>query len=596
MPSGFFGKIFIDIQKKKKMPIHKYFKSDTSKSNKEEEKAERRQKEDFTESQENEAEFLYSQAVDVNGLHLIPYVKDIESNNRNTNIKPGPCKNDTSNTSYSPSSSLDYDNNSPSLYKNFHPIYARYYVSIEEDSYKHPYSWSNLKRAVVVSLYALTSFGTQISTSMFGQSVTDISEEYNIGRTVAMLPTTLFMFGMALGPLVIAPVTEKYGRKTGILIPYSLASVFCTASFVIKPYWAVLLFRFLGGFLSSAPIISSGAALKDMFEPGRRADILLGYAVLAASGPTFGPIIGGAITQRIGSYRYIYLIAGGYMLITAGMSVLAIKESYRPLIEEQEASELEKAIHEHPQYSEVKLITKTTLNGKKLSLDRYLKTPYKLMATHLMFWLSLYACLGFGIMYMGAACMPTITKELFGWTTGTSSLFNISQFLGILVGTVINYFINSAYKKHTNRVKQEGSNVTWRPEMRFITMIVGGFLISAGFLIFWLTHRIGWYTVFIGQICIGAGFFPIFQAALNYVIDVHGDWSASAVSGITLLRSIAAGIVPLLSIQLLESLGNSKLFMIMFTVSMIANSLPIIMYFKWGKVRVRGRYSLDFPQ
>lgn len=529
----------------------------------------------------------FSRTMFYNGVKLVPYSGDqSEMIGENKDIVVSSYAMDSS-ASTTPRISSPVPRVSEQS-ETFEPVYPEYFLTIEEESEKHPYRWSKWTRGCVVLLYALTSFGTQISTSMFGQSIGDIGKRFNISRPVAMLLTTVFMLGMALGPMFIAPVTEKYGRKVGILTPYTLSAIICLVSYPVNSLPGIMVLRFFGGFLSSAPIISSGGALKDMFEPGVRAHILLGYAVLVASGPAFGPIIGGTVAEKLGDYTYIYLITGGYMMLTALVSIFVIKESYRPRLEEIEAKKLSK------QFPKITFLTKHTITGKKLSMTKYMVTPYKLLFSHLMFWLSLYACLAFGIMYLGATCMPSITKNLFGWTTGKASLFNISQFVGILVGTVVNIVINNLYSKHTNAVKK--GLVEWHPEMRFSTMIMGGFLIAIGFLILWLAHNVGWYTVAIAQACLGAGFFPIFQATLNYVIDIHGDWSASAVSAITFLRSIAAGVTPLISTYMLEELGLTKFSIIMFSVSLATCVIPIIMYTSWANLRKANPYALNYPQ
>lgn len=528
---------------------------------------------------------LFTEAMYYKGVKLVPYSgthNEAIEENKNTTVYSYAMESSTSTTprTSSPGPPVTTDT--------FEPVHPEYFLTIEEESEKHPYKWSKWKRGYVVLLYALTSFGTQISTSMFGQSIGDIGERFNVSRPVAMLLTTVFMLGMGLGPMFIAPATEKYGRKVGILTPYTIASVICLVSYPVNSLPGIMVLRFFGGFLSSAPIISSGGALKDMFEPGVRAHILLGYAVLVASGPAFGPIIGGSVAQNLGDYTYIYLITGGYMMVTAVISIFVIKESYRPRLEEIEAKKLSK------EFPKTTFLTKHTITGKKLSMSKYLVTPYKLLFSHLMFWLSLYACLAFGIMYLGAACMPSITKKLFGWNTGKASLFNISQFVGILIGTVVNIVINNLYSKHNKAVKK--GHVEWHPEMRFSTMIMGGFLIAIGFLILWLAHNVGWYTVAIAQVCLGAGFFPIFQATLNYVIDIHGDWSASAVSAITFLRSIAAGVTPLISTFMLEELGLTKFSIIMFSISLATCVIPIIMYISWANLRKSNPYTLNYPQ
>lgn len=44
---------------------------------------------------------------------------------------------------------------------------------------------------------------------------------------------------------------------------------------------------------------------------------------------------------------------------------------------------------------------------------------------------------------------------------------------------------------------------------------------------------------------LGAGFLMIFQASLNYIIDTFQLYAASAVAGVTAVRSIFAGVFPL---------------------------------------------------
>ncbi len=59
----------------------------------------------------------------------------------------------------------------------------------------------------------------------------------------------------------------------------------------------------------------------------------------------------------------------------------------------------------------------------------------------------------------------------------------------------------------------------------------------------------------IGVVISGAGFFTIFQAAINYLIDTFQRYAASAIAANTFLRSAFAGAFPLFITQMLHALG-----------------------------------------
>lgn len=295
------------------------------------------------------------------------------------------------------------------------------------------------------------------------------------------------------------------------------------------------------------------------------------------------------VTQVLSDYQYIYLITGAYMALVAIFSVLTIKETFVLKLEDDFTT---KILRRHCPTATFE--TNFSKEGKKLPIRKYLVKPYKILFTHVAFWVSLYGCLAFGIMYMSVSCMPAVVARLYGWDPAKSSLFNLSQFVGIIFGAFLNIGVNKAYRQHTDNVKKYGAR--WKPEIRLFTMIVGGILLPIGFFILWQAQNVNWVGVAASQVISGAGFFTIFQSALNYVIDTHGHNSASAVSATTLLRSIAAGSMPLLATFLLDTVGLKTFAMILICVSTPLALLPIFMFFTWDKARARSGYVLKYPQ
>ena len=242
------------------------------------------------------------------------------------------------------------------------------------------------------------------------------------------------------------------------------------------------------------------------------------------------------------------------MFIMSVLCFIFVKETYIPRLEELQARKLIKS------YPNVEFISTMSKDGG-MSLEKYLLRPYKLLFTHTMIWLSCYACLAFGIMYMGAACTPSIMAKLYNWDHAKAVSVNVAQFIGIFIASGLNFWMNQAYKRHIVLVKTK--EALWWPELRFRTTIIGGFLIPLGFVLLYHGQIMHWTAIGVSLILIGSGFFLIFQATLKYVIDIHGHDSASAVSAITLLRSVAAGILPLLATFLLDTLGLEKFCIIM---------------------------------
>ncbi len=95
------------------------------------------------------------------------------------------------------------------------------------------------------------------------------------------------------------------------------------------------------------------------------------------------------------------------------------------------------------------------------------------------------------------------------------------------------------------------------PEKRLPPMMFGSVLFCGGqFLTGWTANEnIHWIVPCIGLVMLGTGFFTIFQAALNYLVDTFQQYAASAVAANTFLRSCFAGAFPLVVGPLYHNIG-----------------------------------------
>lgn len=81
-----------------------------------------------------------------------------------------------------------------------------------------------------------------------------------------VLPISIFLAGYVVGPIFFGPLSETYGRKIVLVIPYFLFTLI-TMACALAPSWpALVVFRFFGGVFSSSPLSVVPGCYADIFD------------------------------------------------------------------------------------------------------------------------------------------------------------------------------------------------------------------------------------------------------------------------------------------------------------------------------------------
>lgn len=131
-----------------------------------------------------------------------------------------------------------------------------------------------------------------------------MQQRFGLPKEVATLGTALLLFGMGIGPLFWAPLSELSGRKTSVMGPYFLAAVFSFASAVSKDTQSLMITRFWTGFFGSAPVTCTGGVMSDIWSAEQRGAAMAVYSMSVVGGTVLGPIIGGAVSQSYLGWRW----------------------------------------------------------------------------------------------------------------------------------------------------------------------------------------------------------------------------------------------------------------------------------------------------
>ncbi|KAG0646667.1 Efflux pump bik6 [Hyphodiscus hymeniophilus] len=447
-----------------------------------------------------------------------------------------------------------------------------------DDPYR-PLNWPFRKKVITTLLYGLTTMGSTWSTSVYSPAVAQISDEYHVGSEVGSLGISFLLFGFGLGPLLWAPLSEVYGRKPAVLIPYFIAACFSFGTATAKDIQTILITRFFTGIFASAPVTNTGGVLGDIWAPQHRGTAIVGYAFAVVGGPTLGPIAGGAIVASYLRWRWTAYITSIMMLFFLLLDVLVLDESYPPVLLVAKARRLRHetgnwALHARHEEWDVSL--------KELA-NKFLMRPFRLLATPICFLVALYASFCYG-------AIPIQFAEERHWGPVTSEAPFLAILLGTLLGGAANILNNKFYLRQFER-----NNNKAVPEARLPPMMLGSIFFAIGLFMFGWTSpaHIFWLAPCIGLTLMGFGFFTIFQAALNYLIDTFHRYGASAIAANTFLRSLFAGVFPLFVMPMFHNLGIPWASSLLGFIAVALIPIPFLFYVYGPAIRKRGSFSAE---
>ncbi|KIW65349.1 hypothetical protein PV04_07615 [Phialophora macrospora] len=450
-----------------------------------------------------------------------------------------------------------------------------------EDPYR-PLNWAMKKKVITTALYGFTTMTATWASSAYSPGTEQVAREFHVGMQTSTLGTTLFLFGFGLGPLLWAPLSEVYGRKNAVLPPMFVAAMFSFGSGAAKDIQTVMISRFFTGFFASAPVTNTGGVLADLFPASQRGIAIATYAMAVVLGPVFGPIVGAAlVVQPSLRWRWTEYLTGIIQLFILVLDIIFLDESYPPRLLVYKARRLR---HQSGNWALHAKFEEWDVSIQELA-HKFLIRPFQLLTTPICALVALYASFCYGILYMQLGAIPIIFGEHRHWKQVPSVLPFLAIFLGAVTGAVINVFNQLLYNR------KSGGKVA--PELRLPPMMFGSFVFAAGlFVTGWTADpSIHWIAPVIGLYLAGLGFFTIFQAALNYLVDTFQRYAASAVAANTFLRSCFAGAFPLVVAPLYHNVGvpwGTSIFGF-FSVALIP--VPFVFYIYGKRIRARSKWS-----
>lgn len=181
-----------------------------------------------------------------------------------------------------------------------------------------------LTRPALIVLGGLSAFGP-LSMDLYLPALPELSDDLNSSPMLTQVTMTVCMVGLALGQLLVGPLSDRFGRRMPLLIVvgvYTLTSLLCA----LAPGVATLIaLRAVQGLAGGAGMVIARAIVRDLFATAAAARVFSILAVITGVAPVVAPILGGQLLV-FSTWRglFVALALIGAVLLVA--SALAIEE------------------------------------------------------------------------------------------------------------------------------------------------------------------------------------------------------------------------------------------------------------------------------
>ncbi|KAK4898902.1 hypothetical protein LTR27_003633 [Elasticomyces elasticus] len=457
------------------------------------------------------------------------------------------------------------------------------------DDPENPLNFTPTVKWVNITVLSALTLLTPLASSMFAPGVPEVLEEFGTkSQAMATFVVSVYLLGFAAGPIVIAPLSELYGR----VIVYHVCNIgfilFTVACALATDMNMLIGFRFMAGAWGIAPITNGGGTIADLMPPEKRGSAMAIWAIGPLLGPVIGPVCGGFLAEAEG-WRWIFWV----IAIATGVVTIAgfffMRETYAPTILEAKAKRLRKETGNPNLRSKLAI----DLPPTELFIRAIVRPTKMLVMSPICALMSWYMAFVYAIMYLLFTTFTFVFEENYGFSGSTVGLVYIGCGVGNLLGLAILGKVSDPIMKYLANKHNGG---VLKPEYRLPMLMYAGPFIPCGLFIYGWTaqYKVHWIVPILGTLFVGIGLIAAFMCINTYLVDTFSRYAASAMAANTILRSVLGAVFPLFALQMYDKLGLGWGNSLIAFIAIGLAPIPFFFYYYGERLRTHPKWQVKF--
>ncbi|KAK7753060.1 hypothetical protein SLS62_005010 [Diatrype stigma] len=451
----------------------------------------------------------------------------------------------------------------------------------------NPRNWSPWRKWLLVAAITPIDLSVSWGASGFSPAEGSFAEEFGIGDETARLGLSLYILGLALGPMFLAPLSEVFGRNGIYANSYAIFLVFLAGTALAPSVPVFMVLRFFSGLFAAVTIANFGGTIADLYPHAETGLAMSIYLWAATCGSPSGFFILSAVAQTHGWRTVFWALLGinGSLWLVL-VAALWGNETRHTTILRKEAKRIAKrrrqdTENENGLSSPATLITPKHRSPKEV-LHVALTRPFRFLSTEA---IVVFGALYNGFLYGLSFLFNVVFVQVFGRERGFGTFGVGCAFLGIAAGISLGPLTNLWQEHYYQRAVATrgiggGANV---PEARVQLAKVAALVFPAS--IFWFA----WTATDTGAGAVhplvpiaasafwGWSFYTLILMTFQYTEDAYRVFSASALAGIGLVRNIAGAAFPLFGQQLFARLGYPWGASLLGAIALLLAPIPFVL-------------------
>ncbi|EYE90838.1 MFS transporter [Aspergillus ruber CBS 135680] len=464
------------------------------------------------------------------------------------------------------------------------------YVTYAEHDRDNPRNWPKWRKWWITCLVSSLNIVTTWCAGGISSGATGIQKEFGVSAEVTTLCLSMYVLGYAVGPVLLAPLSEYFGRQPVYAVSWFLLFIFQLPLALAPNIGTIIVCRFIAGLVGGAPLTNTGGSISDLWVRNESGGPMAVYGLSSTFGPPMALVVTGYIALDLG-WRYIFwvlmAVTGGFWVIL----VLTVPETRHTTILDRKAKRVAKTMKKENLQSAQTTLSAHAANKKGLHelFAITLTRPVRFLITEpITFFCAIYNGFLYGLVYLFNEAFPLVFGEGHGFNVGAQGL----SFLGLAIGPLIAFCLYPLQERYyLRRVREnDGKGV---PEARMWMARLGALFIPISLFWFgWTSYSsVHWIVPIIASSFFGAGIYIVILSILNYVVDAYQTYSASALAGVILARNLVGGGFPLFATQMYNKLGYEWASSLLGFIAILLVPIPFIFFYMGRAIRLRSPWA-----
>jgi DHA1 family bicyclomycin/chloramphenicol resistance-like MFS transporter len=181
---------------------------------------------------------------------------------------------------------------------------------------------------LVIVLGAVNAIGP-LSIDMYLPAFPDLARSFHTSASQVQLTLTACVAGLALGQLVVGPLSDRLGRRLplmAVMAIYAVASLCCS----IAPSTPVLMgLRLVQGLAGAGGVVIARAVVRDLHSGAAAVRLFSSLMLVTGLAPILAPLAGGQILS-VTSWRGIFVVLAVLSAMLAALVAVGLRETLPP--------------------------------------------------------------------------------------------------------------------------------------------------------------------------------------------------------------------------------------------------------------------------